>query len=121
MLATLLLPLSLQGSVLAQMSDEQFCDVFRRNVGGLQQPPTYPVTAAAMSVDCAAKKLRANMKADLSGPPLDVYVNRFLGAARAGVCNLSDPTMAAFHKRGWKFAYKFEGSDGSVQEHVLTC
>ena len=121
MLASLLLPLSLQGSGLAQMSDQQFCAVFRRNVEGQQQAFAYPLTAVATSVDCAAKRIRANMKADLSGPSLDAYVARFLGVSRAGVCNLSDPTMAAFHKRGWKFAYRFEGADGSVQEHVLTC
>jgi hypothetical protein len=121
MLATLLLPLSLQGSVLAQMNDQQLCSVIRRNVEGRQQAFAYPLTAVATSVDCAAKRVKANMKADLSGQPLGAFVTNFLGVARAGVCNLSDPTMAAFHNRGWKFAYRFEAADGSVQEHVLAC
>ena len=121
MLASLLLPLGLQGSVLNQLNDQQLCDVIHRNIEGQQQPFQYPVTALTTSVDCKARHINGKVTTAVSGPAFDIFVTNFMAVARAGVCNLSDPTMATFHKRGWKFAYRLEAVDGSVQEHVLAC
>ena len=82
---------------------------------------TPPARIAPPVADCAAKRIRADIKVSLSGAAFDNYVANFMGASRSGVCNLSDPTMRAFADRGWKFAYKFQDEGGHIKDVVLDC
>lgn len=121
MLASLLLPLTMQGSVLAMMNDQQLCEAISSNIDAFEAPLVAPATASRVSSDCRSKRINAVVTLSISGAQFDAYVAAFLGAARSGVCNLADPTMATFHERGWRMAYRFEALDGSAQDHVLNC
>ena len=79
---------------------------------------------AAMRVDsafanCSDKRIEIDMTV-LSGDP-KVFVDTFLSTARAGVCNLQDPTMAAFAARGWRFRYTFKAAGSETVTSTLDC
>lgn len=121
MIASLLLLASAQGHVFDNFNDAELCGVIRRNVESTQAPLNAPITSNRLAADCASKQIRSNMKIALDGQAFDNYVVNFVGVARSGVCNMSDPTMKAFASRGWRFAYRFESTQGTVEERLLTC
>lgn len=115
------LMLAQSGSVLAGMTDAQFCEVFQRNVAQVPAQESAPFSIARPNADCSARRIRATITIAASGDQFTGLHEAFVANARAGVCNLSDPTMAAFHDRGWRYAYRFLAQDGETVNVTLNC
>jgi hypothetical protein len=121
MLASLLLPLSLQGSFLAQLDDQEFCKAMIQSASDFAGSPGGVIKRSKGSADCAAKQLTVELDLDLSGASFEAYVGGFLGGARNTACDLKDPDWANIYQRGWRFAYRFTASDGRTRNDVVTC
>jgi hypothetical protein len=109
------------GSVLPLLSDGQFCALIQRNASAMSAQSFPQAKFGVVKADCHARRVKAEIEVALKGEEFDSYVDRFVTAARNGVCNLTDPTTKAFTDRGWKFDYTFVGTDGRVVPHLLTC
>ncbi len=120
MIEALFFIIAAQGHVFDNFDDAGLCQVISRNMTQVP-PPTPPVESTQMNADCGAKRIHAQISLGLSGADFDGYVQMFMATARAGVCDMSNPTMVAFADRGWGFTYTFEASDGTSEEIVLDC
>lgn len=120
-LTSLLLPLTLQGSAIAVVSDAQLCSSIESKVAAFAASIVWPITAVTSTSDCPARLIHAAYTLSLSGDEFESYVTRFVAISRTGVCNPEDAAMTALAARGWRFAYRFTATDGTVRDEVLTC
>ena len=109
------------GSVLHLFTEPEFCAIMQRNIAAQPVQDHPPIRVSGMVADCRAKRVRAAVHIAQVGQQYTATKDSFVAVARSGVCNLSDPTMRAFHQRGWKFAYRFSSSDGQTGDVTLTC
>lgn len=119
--AAALLVAAQTSSALPLLSDREFCALLQRKVPAMSGQSIPPAKFGTVRANCVARRVEAKIDVALNGTQLDDFVNRFVAAAKSGVCNLNDPTMKAFADRGWKFEYIFTGSDRRVVPYLLTC
>ncbi|QZH74420.1 MAG: hypothetical protein JY451_12140 [Erythrobacter sp.] len=108
-------------NALAVMNDAQFCEVFQRNIGQLADQNSAPFFIPRPSVDCPNKRIAVTIHIASSGNDFTSLHQNFVANARSGICNLSDPTMATFHERGWRYAYRFVAQNGEMVNVTLNC
>lgn len=107
-------------SVLAALSDREYCAAFNRNLASYAGQTTGPATVETAVANCRTKRVQLGIQLSVEEQQRDSYINVFMNAARAGVCS-TDPTMVTFWHRGWKFEYSFLLPAGRSIVRTVNC
>jgi len=108
-------------SILEKMPENQLCAAMKRGVTRYAGASSAAARTSAAKANCAAKRLEIDITILVSGDRRQLFIDTFMMSARAGACNFSDPTMAAFAKRGWHFQYTFHSAAAEPKTFLLEC
>lgn len=108
---------------IAQLSDEQFCEVVRYavNQSGPPGKPGRPVLRQSISVDCSEKKVTVEFQLSTMDIHFRRWVRAYMLEIEPKACSESDAVMTAFRSRGWEQHYSFRSRDRRTIDHMVEC
>ena len=118
----LLLAISQAEPELAQLDDEQFCEVVRYAVGqsGTPGKPGRPVFSRSVRVACNEKPVTVEYQLTTRDRAFRRWVRAYMLEIEPNACS-DEGLMVAFRERGWQQHYSFRSGNRRTIEHTIAC